>query len=167
MILLSPEKPVIFGVKTNHQTMKKLLTLAVTFLLSAPLFAQTLPVTDPTQDPTAATTALFKSLLDEDATKMNAITTTDFAIINFDGQTGDRDLMGEALDGGYLVVDAAAPVGTKVRMYNNDAAVVSGTSTFKGSLQGSAFNTEIAFTALCVKQGAGWKVASLQFSPAK
>lgn len=106
-------------------------------------------------------------MLDEDSNKLNAITTTDFSIVSFDGQTADRDLMGQALGGGYLVVDAATPNGTKARMYNNDAAVVSGTSTFKGSLQGTAFNTEIAFTALCVKQGAAWKVASLQFSPSK
>jgi len=137
----------------------------VTMLFSASLFAQT--ATDPTQDPSGATTALFKALLDEDGAKMNAITTDDFSITNSDGQTADRDLMGQALSGGYLVVDAAAATGTKARMYNNDAAVVSGTSKFKGNLQGTAFDSEVVFTALCVKQGAGWKVASLQFSASK
>jgi hypothetical protein len=147
--------------------MKKLLVLAVTLLLSAPLFAQTAPATDPTQDPSAATMALFKAMLDEDSGKLNAVTTDDFNVVNFDGQIADRDLMGQALGGGFLVVDAATPSGTKARMYNNDAAVVSGTSKFKGSLQGAAFDTEVAFTALCVKQATGWKVASLQFSPSK
>lgn len=147
--------------------MKKMFVLALTIVLSAPLFAQTAPATDPGQDPSAATTALFKSMLDEDSNKLNAVTTDDFSIVSFDGQIADRDLMGQALGGGFLVVDAAAPVGTKARMYNNDAAVVSGTSTFKGSLQGAAFNTDVIFTAFCVKQSAGWKVASLHFSQVK
>ena len=145
--------------------MKKVLLVAVTMLLSAPLFAQTAP--DPTQDPSAATTAIFKAMLDEDSVKFNAITTDDCTITNSDGQIADRDLVGQALGGGYLVVDAAAVMGAKTRTYNNDAAVVSGTSNFKGNLQGTAFDTQVVFTALCVKQGTGWKVASLQFSPAK
>ena len=147
--------------------MKKLFVVALTVLLSTSLFAQTAPAADPTQDPTAATTALFKSLLDEDVAKMNAVITSDFSITNFDGQTADGDLMGQALGGGYLVVDAALPMGARARMYNNDAAVVSGSSKFKGSLQGAAFDMNVAFTALCVKQGTVWKVASLQLSPVK
>ncbi|TAE30005.1 MAG: nuclear transport factor 2 family protein [Cytophagales bacterium] len=142
--------------------MRNALVFVVTLLLSTPLVAQT--ATDPGQDPTAATTALFKALLDEDSNKMLALTTDDFAIISYDGQTADRDLMGQALSGGILVVDALAPTGTRARTYNNDAAVVSGSTKFKGNLQGTAFDTEVVFTATCVKQGNTWKVASVQFS---
>lgn len=140
--------------------MKKVFVLVVAILLSTPLLAQT--ASD--QDATAATNTLFKALLEENSERMLSSTTDDFSIINFDGQVADRDLLGQALGGGVLLFDAVAPTGTRVRTYNNDAAVVSGSSKFKGNLQGTAFDTEVQFTALCVKQGNGWKVASLQFS---
>lgn len=142
--------------------MKKLFVFALTALLSTPLFAQT--ASDPGQDPTAATNALFKALLEENAERIPTLTTDDFSITSYDGHNADRDLLGQAVGGGYLVIDALAPTGTKVRTYNNDSAVVSGSSKFKGSLQGTAFDSEVQFTALCVKQGSGWKVANLQFS---
>lgn len=145
--------------------MKKLVLLVAVILFSLTTYAQS--ATDPAQDPTALTTAFFKAIQDEDGNKMVTLATDDFSIISFDGQTADRDLLNQALNGGYLMVDAVTPSGMKARTYNNDAAVVAGNAKFKGSLQGTAFDTDIVFTAVCVKQGSGWKVASLQFSSPK
>ncbi|WP_027303100.1 nuclear transport factor 2 family protein [Rudanella lutea] len=144
--------------------MKRLLVLAVLGLFSLTTYAQSAPA-DPAQDPSALTGAFFKAMQDEDSNKMQSITTDDFSIVNFDGNTADRDLLVQALSGGHLTVETATPSGMRARSYNNDAAVVTGTTKFKGSLQGQALQSDVLFTAVCVKQGNGWKVANVQFSP--
>lgn len=50
------------------------------------------------------------------------------------------------------------------RMYNGNTAIVLGDSKFKGALQGTNVNTNVVFTATCVKMTSGWKIASLQLS---
>ncbi len=146
--------------------MKRFLLFAASLLVTAGAFAQT-PAADPMQDPSALTSALFKALEAEDGAAAAKLITDDFTITSFDGQSADKDLLGQALGGGFLVIDKATATNLQTRTYNADAAVVTGSSSFKGNLQGQAFDQAVVFTVVCIKQGAGWKAAILQFTPTK
>jgi ketosteroid isomerase-like protein len=139
--------------------MKKVLLLAATLLTTTGLLAQTAPT-----DPTGLATAFMKAMEAEDASAIAAITTDDFAIISFDGQAADRDLLGQGLSGGFLVIETAPANNLRSRTYNADAAIVTGDTKFKGSLQGTNFNINAVFTVTCVKMNNGWKIASVQLS---
>ncbi len=117
-------------------------------------------------DPAALTTTFFKAMLDEDAKAFGSIVTDDFMLTGPDGQTADKSLFTQALDGGYLVVDTGTTSNVgKPRVYNNDAAIVVGNWKQKGTLQNQAFNNQVAFTVVCARVGTNWKIASVQFSP--
>ncbi|HEY0109759.1 MAG TPA: nuclear transport factor 2 family protein [Fibrella sp.] len=143
--------------------MKKTIFLLGTLLITSVTFAQTTASTT-AQEPQALASAFFKALEKEDAAAIATITTDDFAIINFDGQTADRDLLGQALGGGYLIVETAPTNNLRSRTYNSTTAIVTGESTFKGSVQGNNFNNNVVFTMTCVKMANGWKIASAQLS---
>ncbi|MBC8153098.1 MAG: nuclear transport factor 2 family protein [Bacteroidetes bacterium] len=141
--------------------MKNALIFLLLTSLTTGAFAQA--TTD--QDPAGVTTAFFKAMLEEDAGAIDKLLTDDFMIVNNDGQTADKSLLGQALSGGYLVVDTGAASNvSKPRIYNSDAAVVTGNWKQKGSLQGQAFSNELVFTVLCAKTGSTWKIANVQFS---
>jgi ketosteroid isomerase-like protein len=140
--------------------MKKALLLAATLLTTTSLFAQTAAPADPA----GLATAFFKAMEAEDASAIAAITTDDFAIVSFDGQTADRDLLGQGLSSGFLIIETSPANNLRSRSYNDDAALVTGDSKFKGSLQGTNFNVNAVFTVTCVKQNNGWKIASVQLS---
>jgi ketosteroid isomerase-like protein len=155
--------------------MKNLLSLTVATLFLLFALAQTAAIaqttatatatTDPTQDPKTVTMAFFKVLKDADAATLVKIATNDFVIISSDGQQADRDLLSQALGGGFLTVQES-PINTVTpRIYNGDAAVVVGNMRFKGDLQGQKFDMSVVFSATCVKDGTGWKIANLQLSP--
>ncbi len=141
--------------------MKKTTFLLGTLLVTSVAFAQTAPTA---QEPQALATAFFRALENEDAAAINGITTDDFAIINFDGQTADRDLLGQGLSGGFLILETAPANNLRSRIYNGNMAIVTGESAFKGSLQGNNFNNKTLFTVTCVKMGTNWKIASAQLS---
>lgn len=142
--------------------MKRVLIAAFTVLTAAGAFAQT--AAPATNEPAGLATAIMKALEAEDASALAAITTDDFTIVSFDGQTADRDLLSQGLSGGFLVVETAPANNVRSRQYNGDTAIVTGDSKFKGSLQGTNFNANIVFVATCVKMNNGWKVANLQLS---
>ena len=145
--------------------MKKTIFLLGTLLTASVSFAQ-ITATAPVQEPQAMASAFFKAFENEDAASIDKLTTTDFAIINFDGQIADRDLLDQALGGGFLVVEKASIANLRSRAYGDNTAVVTGESTFNGSLQGTNFSSKGVFTVTCVKQGADWKIASAQLSGA-
>ena len=142
--------------------MKRLVFAAITLLTTSGLFAQT--AAPAATEPAGLATAMMKALEAEDASAIAAITTDDFTIVSFDGQTADRDLLGQGLSGGFLVVETAPANNVRSRQYNGNTAIVTGDSKFKGSLQGTNFNANIVFTVTCVKMANGWKVANLQLS---
>ncbi|MBO0931017.1 nuclear transport factor 2 family protein [Fibrella aquatilis] len=142
--------------------MKKTLFLLSTLLTTTLAVAQT--AAPAANEPTGLATAFMKAMETEDGAAIAAITTDDFAIVSFDGQVADRDLLGQGLSGGFLVIETAPANNLRSRTYNSDLAIVTGDSKFKGSLQGTNFNTNVVFTATCVKTGSGWKIASVQFS---
>ncbi len=147
--------------------MKKTILLLCGWLTASVAFAQ-MPAAPaaPTSEPQALATAFFKALEAEDVPALTSITTDDFAIVNYDGQVADRDLLGQGLGGGFLVVETATTSNLRTRTYNNDTAIVTGESAFKGSLQGTNFKTTASFTVTCVKGATGWKIASAQLSGA-
>lgn len=145
--------------------MKKTILFLGTLLLTSVALAQTnTSASAIAQDPQALASAFFKAMEGEDGAAITAITTDDFAIVNFDGQIADRDLLSQALSGGYLVVEKSPANNLRSRTYNGDTAIVSGDSTFKGSLQGASFTNDVVFTVTCVKVGSNWKIASTQLS---
>ena len=143
-------------------TAAMLFTLAVQAQTTAPAATTT---ADPTQDPKAVTMAFFKVLKDTDTKMLIKIATDDFVIIGSDGQQAERDLLNEAMIGGFLTVQETPINIARTSIYNGDAAVVSGTTRFKGDLQGQKFDMPVVFSATCIKQGAGWKIAGMQLTP--
>ena len=117
------------------------------------------------QDPTAATTAFFKAMLEEDANSMGTLLTDDFMIVTNDGTTADKSLLMQGLSGGYLTLDTGTTSNVaRPRIYNTNAAIVTGNWKQKGTLQGQPFNSEVIFTVVCAKMGSDWKIANVQFS---
>ncbi len=141
-----------------------LVTVAVQAQTTAPAMA-TSATADPTQDPKAVTMAFFKVLKDADSGMLTKIAADDFAIISSDGQQADRDLLVQAISGGYLTVQETPINISRMSVYNGDAAVVAGSMRFKGDLQGQKFDMAVVFSATCIKQGAGWKIAGMQLTP--
>ena len=133
-------------------------------LTASVAFAQTPAPAAP--EPQALATTFFKALEAEDVATLANITTDDFAIVNFDGQVADRDLLGQGLVGGFLVIETASATNLRTRTYNTDMAIVTGDSSFKGSLQGGNFKATVSFTVTCVKVATGWKIAGAQLSGA-
>ena len=137
--------------------MKKLLTLVAFISLTSAAFAQN------SANPEGVSTTFFKAMQDEDSGTMAKILADDFQITNADGQSADKDLMGQALSGGYLVVETAATSNLKTRIVGGTTGLVSGVLKMKGSLQSQAFDNKVAFTLVAIKQGDTWKVSDVRF----
>lgn len=141
--------------------MKKLLTLVTAICLSTGVFAQS---GADSSVPETMSNIFFKAMQDEDSGTMAKILADDFQITNADGQSADKDLIGQALSGGYLVVETAATSNLKTRMVGGGTTgLVSGVLKMKGSLQSQAFDNKVAFTLVAVKQGDTWKVSDVRF----
>lgn len=143
--------------------MKKTLIFAILCLITTLSFGQS----DPNASPTDCTNSFFKAMLDEDANLMGKVISNDFSIISFDGQAVDKDLITQALSGGFVIVETANVSGLNPRTYNDNAAVVSGTWSAKGSIQGTAFNNTVLFTAVCIKTAGSWQMVNMQFTPTR
>ncbi|MEZ0485813.1 nuclear transport factor 2 family protein [Fibrella aquatica] len=141
--------------------MKKAILLLGTLMTASLTHAQTTPVT---QEPQPLVSAFFKAMESEDAATVAALTTDDFAIVNFDGQIADRALLSQGLTAGILVVETSPATNLSTRTYNGNTAIVTGNSSFKGTLQGENFNADVVFTVSCVKMANGWKIAAAQLS---
>ena len=152
--------------------MKLLFSFVAALLLTTAAFAQqastaTATVTDPTQDPTALGNAFFKAMLDEDGNSMGKLLASDFSITSFDGQSVDGDLLMQGVGGGYVVIETGVVSDTRTRQYNTDTAVMTGMWKVKGNIQGQPLDANSAFSVVSTKQGNGWKIVNVQFTPAK
>lgn len=139
--------------------MQKLLALVAFICLTTLSFAQS------TSTPETITSSFFKAMQDEDGATMAKIIADDFQITNVDGQSADKDLIAQALSGGYLVVETAATSNFKTRLIGGTTGIVSGVLKLKGSLQSQAFDNKTAFVLVTVKQGETWKVSDVRFIP--
>ena len=149
--------------------MNVLFAFAAALLLTTAAFAQqtTATAADPAQDPTALGNAFFKAMLDEDGTSMGKLLAPDFSIVGFDGQSADGDLLMQGVSGGYVVVETGVISDARTRQYNSDTAVMTGTWKVKGTIQGQPLDTNAAFSVVSAKQGSGWKLVNVQFTPMK
>lgn len=145
--------------------MKRVLALVTALLLTTAGFAQ--QATDPAQDPSALGNAFFKAMLNEDGGTIGKLITSDFIITSFDGQMVDGDLLQQGLNGGYAVFETGVVSDASTRQYNADSAVMTGTWKVKGTIQSNPLDANAAFSVVCVKQGGLWKVAHVQFTPAR
>lgn len=151
--------------------MNVLFSFVAALLLTTTALAQqaatTVAATDPTQDPTALGNAFFKAMLDEDGNSMGKLLASDFTIISFDGQSVDSDLLMQGVSGGYVVIETGVVSDARTRQYNTDSAVMTGTWKVKGTIQGQPLDANAAFSVVSAKQGSGWKIVNVQFTPGK
>lgn len=150
--------------------MNVLFSFVAALLLTIGAFAQqaaTTTATDPTQDPTALGNAFFKAMLDEDGNSMGKLLASDFSLVSFDGQSVDSDLLMQAIGGGYAIFETGVVSDARTRQYNTDSAVMTGTWKVKGTIQGQPLDANAAFSVVSTKQGSGWKIVNVQFTPGK
>lgn len=142
--------------------MKQLLTvifLTTTFL---PAFAQNMapqPI-----DGTDCSNLFFKALLDEDAANVASLVSSDFTVVNFNGQTIDGRALQQAVGQGYIIIDSGMLTGTRSRTYG-DVAIVQGLWNVSARIQNNGFNGDVAYTTVCVRSGGKWKVTAAQLTP--
>ncbi len=142
-------------------TMKKTCLIWLLVLAAMPAFAQQI---NPPNNPAECTEAFFKVLLEGNGQAMAPLLTTDFAIVSFDGSLVDGNSLAEAMNGGYIKIEAGMISAISTRTYG-DAGIVTGTWRARGTVQGSRFENTLAFTSVCVRQGGAWKLASVQMTP--
>ena len=147
--------------------MKILFSVIAALLLTTATFAQQATATDPTQDPTALGNAFFKAMLDEDGAGIGKLLASDFSLTSFDGQSVDGDLLMQGVGGGYVVIETGVVSDARTRQYNTDSAVMTGNWKVKGNIQGQPLDANSAFTVVSTKQGSGWKIVNVQFTPTK
>ena len=109
----------------------------------------------------------FKAMLDEDGNSMGKLLASDFSITSFDGQSVDGDLLMQGVGGGYVIIETGVVSDTRTRQYNTNAAVMTGMWKVKGTIQGQPLDANAAFSVMSTKQGSGWKIVNVQFTPAK
>lgn len=143
---------------------KQLLTIFVLTFVSLAALAQ--DNTPQPLDGTDCSNLFFKALLDEDAPAVANLTSGDFTVTNFNGQTIDGRSLQQAIGQGYIVVDSGMLTGTRTRTYG-DVAVVQGFWNVSARIQNNGFNGNVAYTTVCVRSGGKWKVATVQFTPAQ
>lgn len=115
-------------------------------------------------DAQTCTISFFQALAEKNSTSLNHLLTFDFGLVSFDGQIIDGKMLSEAVESGYITIENSNISSLRARSYG-DASVVTGFWNTKGTIQSIDFNTEVVFSALCIKQGGAWKLASIQFTP--
>lgn len=114
-------------------------------------------------DATDCTQSFFQALLEKDVATIRRLMTYDFLLIGPDGRFLDGGTFAESVASGSIIIENGSLSGTNTRTYG-DAGMVSGLWYARGTVQGFRFDTTIAFSALCVRQGGFWKVASIQLT---
>lgn len=145
--------------------MKLVFSFIAPLLFATAAFAQ--QPADPTQDPTALSNAFFKAMLDEDATAVGKVIASDFSIISFDGQSVDGNLLIQGVSGGVVLIETGVVSNARTRQYNADSAVTTGTWKVKGTIQGQPLDVSSTFSVVSTKQGTGWKIVNVQFTPTR
>jgi ketosteroid isomerase-like protein len=142
--------------------MKRLMLFGLLIFGSVSAYAQ-VRFTQPL-DATECSNTFFKALLEEDSNALNNVLADDFSIISFDGRQIDRDMLSQAVAQGYITVETGMLSGSRTRDYG-DVGVVTGTWNVKGKIESNSFQNEVTYTAVSVKKGGTWKVATVQLTP--
>lgn len=115
-------------------------------------------------DGTDCSNLFFKALLDEDAANVASLVSSDFTVVNFNGQTIDGRALQQAVGQGYIIIDSGILTGTRSRTYG-DVAIVQGLWNVSARIQNNGFNGDVAYTTVCVRSGGKWKVTAAQLTP--
>jgi ketosteroid isomerase-like protein len=118
---------------------------------------------EPPVDAADCTQSFFQALLDKDAASIRRLMTYDFLLVGPDGRILDGGTFAESVASGSIVIEYGSLSGTTTRTYG-DAGVVTGFWNARGTVQGYRFDNEVAFSAMCVRQGGTWKIASMQLT---
>ena len=142
---------------------KQLLTIFLLTFASLAAYAQDTP--QPI-DGTDCSNLFFQAMLDENAAAVGNLTSNDFTVTNYNGQTIDGRALQQAIGQGYIIVDSGMLTGTRTRTYG-DVAVVQGFWNVSARIQNNGFNGNVAYTSVCVRSGGKWKVTTVQLTPAQ
>jgi len=143
--------------------MRKLVLLS--FLIFSGIVVQAQTAAQPT-DATDCSNQFFKALLEENSKALEGLLAPDFSITSFSGKVIDRNLLMQAVEGGYLTVESGMLSGALTKNYN-DVGIVTGTWSTKGQIQNNGFNNDVAYMTVCVRSGGSWKVSAVQLTPIK
>lgn len=115
-------------------------------------------------DPATTVNAFLTSLSEKNTKNMQSIVTNDFAIVSWNGELVDSYMLSQALQEGFVNLEESRPAGLRTRNYG-EAAVVTGNWKAMGDIEGNRFDNYMIFTALVVKQGGVFKLASFHLTP--
>ena len=142
--------------------MKRLLIITLSALLFSNLaLAQTEKAAQNSADEKAVTQLVHEwldALVKADLATLDRIIADDYIVTNSDGSVLGK----QSLDP-LIKFESATVEDLKVRLYG-EAAVVTGTTTYKGSFNGRAFNSRGRFTDVWLKREGRWQVVASQES---
>lgn len=115
-------------------------------------------------DPATTVNAFLTSISEKNTKNMQSIVTNDFAIVSWNGELVDSYMLSQALQEGFVNLEESRPAGLRTRNYG-EAAVVTGSWKAVGDIEGNRFDNYMIFTALVVKQGGVFKLASFHLTP--
>src|SRR5690606_8515473 len=115
-------------------------------------------------DGTDCSNQFFKALLEEEAASVEALVSSDFTAIGFNGRIIDGGWLRQGIAQGYMIVDSGLLSGTRTRTYG-DVAVTSGQWDVRAKIENNNFQGTVAYMTVCVRSGGKWKVTAAQLTP--
>lgn len=96
-----------------------------------------------------------------DTASLGAGLTDDYAMVTPSGEIQDKATVLDSFKNGDRKIESIQLDDPKVRVYGN-TAIVTGTSTVKGTYKGQDISGKLRYTRVYVKQGDKWKAAAFQ-----
>lgn len=118
----------------------------------------------PPADAASAGKEFLTALTEANAGNLGTLLGSDFRLLSYNGETIDAATLLEAVSGGYIIINSGNVYNNYTRHYQ-DTGIVTGIWDVKGAIEGQSFSNRLAYTLVVVKQGGGWKVVSVQFTP--
>jgi hypothetical protein len=115
-------------------------------------------------DPSVTVNAFLTSITEKNTSNLRSLVTTDFAVVSWNGDLVDSYLLSQGLQEGIVNLQESKPTGMRTKNYG-DAAVITGNWKVMGEIEGNRVDNFMIFTALVVKQGGVFKLASFHLTP--
>jgi hypothetical protein len=142
--------------------MKLIGSLVILFASFTVAVAQTnapLPI-----DGTECSNLFFKALLEEDASSLGSLISSDFTAIGFNGRIIDGEWLRQGIAHSFINIESGQLSGTRTRTYG-DVAITSGQWNVRAKIENNNFQGEVAYMTICVRAGGKWKVTATQLTP--
>ena len=110
------------------------------------------------------TKQFFEAIIEKNLINLNEVLAPDFTITGMDGQIIDRDTFITSIKNDFISVQTGIVDGIRVKNYL-EVSAVSGRWNIQANIANSRYFGDVAFLAICIKQGAHWKVSTIQFTP--